>query len=30
MTKLLRNFRSHPALLQLPNTLFYGNQQLAF
>ena len=30
MTKLLRNFRSHPALLQLPNTLFYGSQQLAF
>ena len=28
MTKLLRNFRSHAALLQLPNTLFYGGQLL--
>ena len=29
MTKLLRNFRSHATLLQLPNQLFYDNELLA-
>ena len=26
MTKLLRNYRSHPTLLELPNRLFYANE----
>ena len=29
ITKLLSNFRSHPALLQLPSRLFYENELLA-
>ena len=28
LTKLLRNFRSHPALLELPNQLFYDGELL--
>ena len=28
ITKLLSNFRSHPALLQLPSRLFYDNELL--
>ncbi|CAL9703066.1 unnamed protein product [Knipowitschia caucasica] len=27
--KLLRNFRSHPAILEIPNKLFYNNELLA-
>ncbi|XP_022081525.1 putative helicase MOV-10 isoform X2 [Acanthaster planci] len=26
LTKLLRNYRSHPAILKLPNQLFYANE----
>ncbi|XP_038054524.1 putative helicase MOV-10 [Patiria miniata] len=26
LTKLLRNYRSHPAILKLPNRLFYANE----
>ena len=29
ITKLLSNFRSHPALLTLPSRLFYDNELLA-
>ena len=26
LTKLLRNYRSHPAILKLPNRMFYDNE----
>jgi helicase MOV-10 len=26
LTKLVRNYRSHPAILKLPNTMFYDNE----
>ncbi|KAM7006470.1 putative helicase mov-10-B.1 [Tautogolabrus adspersus] len=30
MTKLLRNYRSHPDILKIPNEKFYNNELLAF
>ncbi|XP_056292650.1 putative helicase mov-10-B.1 [Pseudoliparis swirei] len=30
VTKLLRNYRSHPAILKIPNELFYENELQAF
>ena len=26
LTKLIRNYRSHPAILKLPNEMFYDNE----
>ena len=26
LTKLVRNYRSHPAILELPNRMFYDNE----
>ena len=28
ITKLLRNYRSHPAILKLPNEMFYNSELL--
>ncbi|KAL0191610.1 hypothetical protein M9458_014308, partial [Cirrhinus mrigala] len=30
VTKLLRNYRSHPAILKIPNELFYENELQVF